>query len=34
MRDKEHTDMKVLIGIEKKSVKKEIIMLAAWLHEV
>jgi len=27
MRDKEHTDMKVLIGIEKKSVKKEIIML-------
>jgi len=30
MRDKEHTDMKVLIGIEKnKSVKKEIIMLAA-----
>jgi len=29
MRDKEHTDMKVLIGIEKKYVKKEIIMLAA-----
>jgi len=29
MRDKDHTDMKILIGIEKKSVKKEIIMLAA-----